>query len=150
MTVLAGQLKTILDETTIAAGSDGSTAGGQVIVPSMYERAVVLLTVSDKTMDSSTTLNIYLQYSPDEGTTWDDLVSFAQVTNSAIADGTYVAVLNGVPATSTAARVTTDGSLAAGSVNALPWCDRLRVKYTKVNFAGTDTITIKVQAYFVP
>lgn len=138
---------TLLDETTITGNT--ATAGDAVTGLDIYNRATILLTVSAKTFDASTTLDIYLQYSPDEGTTWDDIAHFAQITNAAIADGTYVLSLNNGTA-GVADRVTgdADGTLAAGALRNIPWCDRMRVKYDGANLAGTDTITIKVEGYF--
>jgi hypothetical protein len=99
-------------------------------------------------MDASTTLNVYVQYSPNQGITWDDLVSFAQLTNSAIGDGVYVASVN-ADAASVADRVTTDASLTANSVRSIGWGDRLRVKYVAANFAGSDTVTIQVDVHLM-
>ena len=138
---------TLLPSTTIT-GNDVVAVSATTKLD-LYNRATILLTVSGKTFDASTTLDIYLQYSPDEGTTWDDIAHFAQITNAAIANGTYVLSLNNGTA-GVADRATEDaaGTLAANSVRNIPWCDRMRVKYDGANLAGTDTITIKVQGYF--
>ena len=148
MNVMRGKLVTLLAETTIAAGDDGTVASGWTTNLQGYTRATILLTVSAKTMDASTTLDVVVQYSPDEGTTADDIAAFTQMTNAAVADGTYVLVLNGTPAAGSADRVVADGTLAAGSLLDIPWCDQVRVKYIAANYAGTDTVTVKVQAYF--
>ena len=109
-----------------------------------------MLTISAKTMDSSTTFDIYVQYSPDKGTTWDDLARFTQVTDSVFGNGTYVVALhNGVAGI--ADRATDDGAtITANTVRNQPWGDRMRIKYDGGNFAGTDTITIKVVGWFYP
>lgn len=143
---LAAALVTLLSSTTITA--DATTTTTAVGGLSRYRRAVVMLTVSGKTMDASTTLNVRVQYTPDGGTTWDDLVSFSQLTNAAVADGTYVAFVN-QDAASAADRATADGTLTANSVRSICWCDALRVKYVSANFAGSDTVTIAVSAYMV-
>lgn len=148
MNTMRGKLVTLLDSTTVAAGDDGSVDGAWVTNLQGYTRCTLMLTVSAKTMDASTTLDVRVQYSPDEGTTADDIVAFAQITNEAVANGKYIVVLNGVPVAGATDKAVANGTLAAGTLINIPWCDRMRVKYTKAKFAGTDTVTIKVQGYF--
>jgi hypothetical protein len=138
----------LLPATTITA--DGTTAGSAHLGLDKYNKALILLTISAKTMDASTTLDIYVQYSPDFGTTYDDIAHFAQVTNAAIGNGTYIMVLNSGTA-GIADRATDDAAtLAANNVRNQPWGDRMRIKYTSANFAGTDTITVTASAWFYP
>jgi hypothetical protein len=137
---------TLLPATTNTG--DTATAGDAALGLDRYSKALLLLTVSGKTMDASTTLDIYVQYSPDYGTTWDDIARFAQITNAAVNDGTYVMVLNHGTA-GIADRATDDGAtITANTVRNQPWGDRMRIKYDGTNFAGTDTVTIQVDAWF--
>lgn len=137
---------TLLDSTTVT-GND-ATAGAVVGALEMYNRATLLLTVSGKSIDAGTTLDIYVQYSPDKGTTWDDIAHFAQITSAAVGNGTYVMVLNHGTA-GIADRATDDAAtLSANSVRNQPWGDRMRIKYDGTNFAGNDTVTIKVAGWF--
>jgi len=141
-----GTLKTLLAATAIVA--DATTNHTPVTRLEHYRNAIILLTLASKTMDAATTLDIYLQYSPDEGTTWDDLVHFAQVTNAAMGAGSYVVVLSPIGSGAGAVdRVVTDGTLAANSIRNQHWCDRIRVKTVSVNFGGTDTIIVTVKAF---
>jgi len=142
------KLITLLPATIITGNT--ATAGTQVAGLQDFTKATVLLTVADKTFDASTTMDIYVQYSPDEGTTWDDIGHFTQITDAAIDDGTYVMLLSHGTGASIADRVTddADGTLAAGTVRSRPWCDRMRVKYDGANLSGTDTITLMVQSFF--
>ena len=142
---LPGVLVPLLAETTVTGDATTSTTAVTGLDP--YTLATILLTVASKTMDGGTTMDIYVQYSPDEGTTWDDIAHFAQITNAAIADGTYVMRLNGAGGLAAIDRVTANGSLAANTVQNISWCDRLRVQYTSSAFAGTDTLTLTVSAY---
>lgn len=142
---LPGILKTLLAATTIT--TDATVATTAVTGLDRYTLATILLTVSGKTMDASTTLNIRVQYSPDEGTTWDDIASFAQITNAAIGNGKYVLFLNAFGGSSAIDRVTTDGTLTANTVRNISWGDRMRLKYVSANYAGSDTVTIAVSAY---
>lgn len=133
---------TLLAATTITG--DGTVNGSAVTMRRGHDRATFTMTVSGKSMDASTTLDIWVQLCPD-GTVWDDLVHFSQLTNAAVGNGSYMAFVN-ADATSAVDRVTTDGTLAANSVRAIPFGDQLRVKYTSNNFAGTDTVTVTVKA----
>lgn len=144
--VLDGELKTLLAETTIMGNT--ATVGDAVDGLGRFDAASLLLTVSGKSFDASTTLDIYVQYSPDRGTTWDDIAHFAQITNSAIGNGTYVMFLRRGTA-GVADRATDDAAtLSVNSVRNISWCDRMRIKTANVNISGSDTITIKVQGYF--
>lgn len=82
------------------------------------------------------TLDVYIQYSPDGGTTWVDLIHFPQI--AAAGSGKYVVTLSrGTQATSiTAVGTGTSPALAANTVIPGDFGDRLRVVYT--NGAGTS------------
>ena len=142
---LKGQYYELLEATTI----EDNTA--VVSTPQTrldkFTLATILLTLSAKTFDASTTLDIYLQYSPDGGTTWDDIAHFTQITDSVLANGTYILFLNALGGSGQADRATRDASLTANSVLTVPWCDRMRVKCVGANISGSDTITAKVEAY---
>jgi hypothetical protein len=145
--VLPSTHHVILLASTAVTG-DTAAAGDAVLSLDKYSRAVLLLTVSGKSVDGGDTLDIYVQYSPDFGTTWDDIAHFAQMTSAAVGDGTYVMVLNHGTA-GIADRATDDGAtLAAASVRNQPWGDRMRIKYDGANLSGGDTVTIKVEAWF--
>lgn len=133
----------LLAQTIITA--DDTVAGSPVTGFGGYKNLTVLLTVAAKTMDASTTLNIYIQTSPDDGTTWDDVIAFTQVTNAAIANGTYIAQLSNQAAAGFVDRANKDATLTANS-KADYFCDQLRVKYVSANFAGADTVTVTVSA----
>lgn len=142
------ELITLMAATTITGNT--ATAGAVRAGLDEYTKASLLLTVASKTFDASTTMEVYVQYSPDEGTTWDDIGHFAQITNSAIGNGTYVMYLSHGTGASIGDRVTddADGTLTAGSVRSRSWCDRMRIKYDGNNLSGSDTITLTVQGYF--
>ena len=145
MVGLPGVLVPLLAATTVTGDATVSTTAVTGLDP--YTLATILLTVGGKTMDASTTMDVYIQYSPDGGTTWDDIAHYAQITNAAIGNGTYVLFLNAFGGSGAAGRVTTNGSLAAGTVRNVSWADRLRVQYTSANFAGSDTLTLTVSAF---
>jgi len=142
------QLVTLMPATVITGNA--ATAVAQRAGLDEYTKATLLMTVAAKTFDASTTMDVYVQYSPDGGTTWDDIGHFAQITNAAIGNGTYVMYLSHGTGASIGDRVTddADGTLTAGSVRSRSWCDRMRIKYNGANLSGTDTITLTVQAFF--
>src|SRR5262249_25797713 len=88
---------------------------------------------------AATTLNAYLQTSFDGGVNWCDVVSFTQFTTSSARVGARLIQGAGAPV------ALTDGTLAAGSANALfgPWW---RVKYVVVGTYGGGT-TLRVDAF---
>jgi len=140
------KLVTLLAATTITGNT--ATAGTEVAGLQDYIKATILLTVAAKTMDASTTMDVYVQYSPDEGTTWDDIAHFAQLTNAAIGNGTYVMFLAQGTGASVVDRVTDDGAtITANTVRNISWCDRMRIKYDGANFSGSDTVTLTVTAF---
>ncbi len=113
-----------------------------------YSSAEFILNVASKHLAHGGTVNVYVQQSWDDGTTWDDLVSFTQITNAAVADGNWIAQIN-QPATASAAdRVATDGTLAAHSVQVMPWADDIRVKCVLASFAPDDSVKVTVTAIF--
>lgn len=144
---MRGGLQTLLAATTITGNT--ATVGAAVTGLDRYSLATILLTISGKSFDASTTLDVYLQYSPDGGVTWDDLAHFAQITSAALGNGTYVMFLNAASGAGAVDRVTDDAAtLAVNSVRNISWCDRMRVKTANANISGGDTITITVQGYF--
>jgi len=141
---MVGKKVIILPTTTNTANA--AITSTPIFGISGYTKGTFVLTVSGKVMDASTTVNVYVQHSPD-GTNWDDLVSFTQITNAAIGDGVYLAWLNPSQAASAVDRAVSDGALTANTVRSIHWCEQMRVKVVPVNFAGSDTITLKVEAW---
>lgn len=82
------------------------------------------------------TLDIYLQYSPDGGTTWVDYVHYAQLAAGASALlKTFAVTKDAQQTTLTTVGSGTTPALAAATVVGGDWGDRLRV----VTVAGTST-----------
>lgn len=143
---LPGVLTTLLSTTIIT--NDGSVNRTPVTGLDVFTMASFLMTLAGKNMDANTTLDVYIQYSPDGGITWDDLYHWPQITNGAIGNGKYVTFL--MPTTIANQpyyHAVTDGSLAADTMRNILFCDRLRVKTVAANFAGGDTITLELSAY---
>lgn len=96
-----------------------------------------LLDVTALATDAGDTLNVYIQESPDGGTTWNDIISFAQYAGNSIASN-QLAVLNCEAAAETEIGATQDGALAAGSVRQGPVASFLRAKYVIVDSGDAD------------
>lgn len=98
-----------------------------------------LLDVTALATDAGDTLNVYIQESPDGGTTWNDIISFAQCLGAGSA-ANQLAIINTNGGTeggltwydlvgSTAQLgATKDGSLPAGNVRQGPVAPYLRAK----------------------
>lgn len=92
------------------------------------------------------TLDVYVQYSPNAGTTWVDYVHFTQLAAGAGAV-TYTANTGAPTTTTTAVGTGTAPALAAGTVTGGPWGDQMRL--LMVAGAGTTagaTVTVRVVA----
>lgn len=141
-----GRKVTLLAATTIIA-DDAGTGKTPVTGLDGFATACLLLTVSAKSLAGGGLLNLYVQYSPDEGVTWDDLASLTQITAAAVADGKYVLFLNARQGVNVVDRVVTVGTLGAASTRQIDWADRLRVYTKAASFGVNDTVTIKIEAY---
>lgn len=133
----------LLGATIITA--NGTVAGSAVEGFGGLRALLLLLTLAAKTMDAGTTLDVYVQTSPDDGTTWDDVCHFSQVTSAAMGNGTYLAKILNDQDLGFADRAVTDGTLAANTARDY-FADKLRLKYVAAGFSGSDTITARLQA----
>lgn len=110
-----------------------------------YDSLLILINVT-AAGTATGTVNIYIQDSWDNGTTWDDLVSSAQLTLGTTT-GTQRYWIQGriAPAvhTTTTSTLSTQGSavsngaLAASSARVGPFGDRLRVRETVASISGS-------------
>ena len=131
----------------------GETTNPTTNLPSIarVEEMVVQLNVTASS--APTSLNVYFQHSVDGGTTWDDFISFTQVTTGvsrqiaqwsrqtvSLGGGTF-----GGETGSALVHTAGDGVLTAGSVLNGPIGDNQRIKYVIV---GTS-YTFSIQARFL-
>ena len=145
---LPGMVVTLMPETLFKAS--GTTVFAPVVGLDAYTIMTKAMYIRDKALAGGGTINIYLQYSPDEGATWDDLLSCIQITTAAPfagASGTRVAMLNTSAAAAFDGRAITDAALAAASHNNVSWCDRIRVKVVCASFGSSDVVSIGIKAY---
>jgi hypothetical protein len=106
-----------------------------------------MLNVTNADTDANDTLNVYIQESPDGGTTWNDIISFNQIigTDSAVKK---LAIINAEGGAETEIATVQDAALAAGSVRQGPICPMIRPKWVIVD-GGSDadqTFTFSITA----
>lgn len=142
-----GQLVTLLAAREVKTNEE--VTGAWITGLDRYQMAVLSLAVSGKNMDAGTTLDVYVQTSPDGGATVDDLAHFTQITSAAMPNGVYVVFLNPHQVAPLKDRAAAAKALAANTIQSLHWCDRLRVVLVPTNFAGADSVTVRVSGYFV-
>lgn len=136
---------TLLASTTVAAA--GTVNGTAVTGLGAFRQAMLLLSVTAAATDANDTLDVYIDTSPDGGTTWVNCIHFTQVVGNGGAVKHW-AVLDpgGSPGTSTIA-ATSDA--AAGAVRPSMFCDQLRVRHVTVDPAGSNmSFTFSVVGFF--
>lgn len=118
--------------------SEARTASGvsdSAKLPTGIQSLVFMLDVTNADTDAGDTLNVRIQESPDAGTTWNDIVSFAQIigTDSAVKS---IAKINCNVSPETELGAPSE-ALGAGNVLQGPVCPYIRAKWTIAD-AGTD------------
>jgi hypothetical protein len=124
-------------QTTLVASGARAASGTQAVTiqaPNLYDSAVFLLNVTAAATDVGDTLDVYLQHSPDGGTTWDDFAHFTQVLGNGGAKKYLASWAHWVTAESEM-KAPADGALAAGVLQG-PVAATWRVKWVVVD-AGT-------------
>ena len=104
--------------------------GGPITLLQNMRQGMFVLKVTD-TPKGSPTLNVYVQTSPDSGSTWTDIGSFAQMTQvgARFLFWNSTSLLDG---TTTEAQTPTDGTLTAGNVLQVPMGNQWRIAYQAV------------------
>jgi hypothetical protein len=121
-----------------AARTASGTQAVTIPAPNLYDSAVFLLTVSAVATDVGDTLDVYLQSSPDGGTTWDDFAHFTQVLGNGGAKKFLASWAHWVTAESEM-KAPADAGLAAGVLQG-PVSATWRVKWVVVD-AGTANVS---------
>lgn len=130
---------TLLASTTVASTGTATAAIGVGV--SRAKAALFMLDVTAAATESGDTLDVYIQHSPDGGTTYDDFVAFTQVAGDT---GTvkYLAQWTAYSALpESELRVPADASLSAGNVLHGPVGDDWRIKYKTADAATTGNMS---------
>lgn len=134
MALARGQVTTLLASAVQAASSN------QVFSWASPDKATFILNVTASS--SPTTMDVYIQTSPDSGTTWYDFVHFTQV--GAVATSIQAAQWCRIASAAnndTSVIVTGDAALAAAKVINGPVVDsRMRVKFVIVGTSYTFSV----------
>lgn len=137
ITLAAAQVSAIADGTTTRAIYSGLEH---------YDALLVLIRVS-AAGTATGTVNLYLQDSWDNGTSWDDVLASSNITLGSTT-GTQRFVIQGRIATSiTQASAVSNTALAAGTVRSGPFGDRVRLQEKVASASGspvgcTYTVTL--------
>jgi len=131
---------TLLAATTVSASGAGAALTGL----HRYQGVVGILNVSAVPTGGAPTLDVYVQASPDGGTTWRDVAAFQFSTTAAV----RVFQLSQLASPGTATLAASDGALASNTSVQGPFGDRLRVKYAFA--AGGSSGSYTLSATIVP
>lgn len=132
------------EQVTLLASAARTASGnsGTLTVAGELTSATIQLRVTAAS-GATPTLNVYVQTSYDDGTTWTDLLSFAQAT----AAGRWAGSI-GPGGAAVASAVATDGALAAASVKAgLAISNKIRIAW--VTGGVGPSFTFDVAGVFV-
>jgi hypothetical protein len=129
---------TLLSATGIAASSAGAAVAGF----SRYAGVLLGLNLTAKTTGGAGTLDVYVQATPDGGTTWQDVAAFRFTTTL----GWRYVGLSQVAAGPTTTQAASDGALTSDAVVPGPFGDQLRVKYVMALNGDTGTFGLTATA----
>jgi hypothetical protein len=132
--------------TLLASAARTVTAGanGESFNISRLKRLLLLLTCSNADTDAGDTLDVYIDVSPDGGTTWLNAVHFTQIIGTAAASKEFAVLDASAPGTSVIA-ATADA--AAGAVRPSLLGSHIRVRYVIVDADADGTFTFKVEGF---
>lgn len=109
--------------------------------------AVYFLNVSAAATDAGDTLDVYVQHTPDDGTTWDDFIHFTQVLGNGGAKK-FIATWVRDYTPESEIKAPADAALAAGILQG-PTAPLIRVKWVIVD-AGTDNASFTFSLVVTP
>jgi hypothetical protein len=140
-------------QTLVASAARTESGNSGALTPfrsTLGVKALILqLTVSAAATESGDLLDVYVQHSPDDGTTWDDFIHFTQVLGNGGAKKFIATWMRDVTPESEL-KAPADASLAAGVLQG-PISPMLRVKWVLVD-ASTDnasfTFSVTAQPIF--
>jgi hypothetical protein len=128
---------TLLAAAAVSANGNSAPA----VLGDVWTDVFGMINVSAVPAGGTPTLDVYIQTSPDGGTSWKDIVH-TQFTTSALKRFFQIA---GGAAGSTAILAASDAALAGETVVQGPWGDLLRVKWIFAAGGSTGAYTLAVQ-----
>lgn len=140
-------------KTLVASAARTESGNSGPLTPYRADRSikasVFLLTVSVAATESGDTLDVYVQSSPDDGTTWDDFIHFTQVLGNGGAKKFIATWIRDVTP-ETELKAPADAALTAGVLQG-PISPVLRVKWVIVDASTVNasfTFSVSVQPVF--
>ena len=136
--LVGGQIAATTNGTTTVPGGSTFTAG------SGFKEMTVVLNITASGADAGT-LQLYLQDSADGGTTWNDLIAMVPFTFGSPVTTQRYYLTTGFHSTYSGQMSRMQGqpqvteTLLPGTVRQAPWGNRLRVRESIANIAGTPT-----------
>lgn len=134
---------------TLLASVTNTSSANDTIVPSKdFGSAVSAVLMLDVTVDESTAadkLNVYLDHSPDGGTTWDEFAHFTEHDGN-VGATKYLLFWTSLVTPETEGRTPTTGSLAENNVLQGPVGSTWRVRSVIVDDSGSASYTYSVIA----
>lgn len=129
-----------------AARNDASDTTGGTVAVDPWERALLLCTFTAKATDVGDTCDVYVDVSPDGGTTWLNAVHFTQALGNGTDAATEYAVLYAnTPGTSI---VVATADAASTAVRPTLFGNALRARWAIVNSGTNDeSFTFGVKAF---
>lgn len=128
----------LLAETTVSASGTGTAVAGL----HRYQGVFGILAVTAVPIGGAPTLDVFVQASPDGGTTWRDVAAFQFTTSAAVRMFQLSQLVTG----GTATLAVSDAALASNTSVQGPFGDRLRVKYTFAAGGSSGTYTLSASA----
>lgn len=137
----------MMREYTLAASAarTASASEAAVHVGGLWRRAELVFDVTASATDAGDTLDVYVDISPDSGTTWVNAVHFAQQAGNGAAK-TEIAILD--PSNPGVATINVTADAAAGAVRPSVIGRTFRARSVLVDGGGANTShTFSVKAY---
>jgi hypothetical protein len=136
--------------TLAAAAARTPTAGtnGTTIAVDAWDRALFLIEFTAKATDAGDTCDVYIDVSPDGGTTWINAVHFTQALgNGTDAASEYAVLYANTPGT---AAVDASSNANSGAVRPALFGNAIRARWVIVNSGTADaSFTFGVKAFLI-
>lgn len=115
----------------------GTETGSTVAVGSEFKEATFILNVTSAATDAGDTLDVYIDVSPDAGTTWINAAHFTQVLGNGGAKKELVRIISAGALATPTAPLNIASDAASGAVRNVGLFDYVRYRGVAVN-ASTD------------
>lgn len=138
-----GETITLAASAARTAGANGTT----IPLAAGRSRFVVLLSIADASATAAgDTLDVYVDLSPDGGTSWLNAIHFTQRAGNASGAAKEVAVLDSASAAATVTNVTSDA--ASGAVRPYVFGNAIRARWAIADSGdGNSSHTFSVSAF---